>query len=351
MDKKSQFEFAGLWLRAGSIAIDSFVILIIYFLLLVLMKLIYPLSLFENFLRISLFLVFIILPILSFFYYTWFNSNNRQSIGKKYFNIIVISSDGEKVTIKKSIIRTFLFFVDSIIYGLGHLLILFSNKKQTLHDLICETYVIRKKEKQKYELLKSLSSIVLLLLFSILFLSFSIFWSFSIPVSSMEPTLLIGDKILVYNGPLNQNEIENGDIIVFYYPPNPELHYIKRCIARGGQNLEIIDKKVFVNGSLQQDSSYTKFIDKRIYPKTFTSAFFNELGSRDNFGPITIPEGNYFVMGDNRDNSQDSRFWGFVPHEYIFGKAGIVYFSWGTNVPWTEWYKKIRWERIGEILK
>jgi signal peptidase I len=175
---------------------------------------------------------------------------------------------------------------------------------------------------------------------------------YSIPTSAMEPTLLHGDYIIADLTAYDSKTPEPGDIIIFQYPLNPELDYIKRCIAVGGQTLEIIDKKVFVNGVRFADSSFVKFIDRRILTKEEGNKFFktyNNLGSRDNFGPILIPEGHYFVMGDSRDNSADSRVWGFVPEQNLKGKALFIYFSWDKSAQ--SFSKKIRSKRMGLNFK
>jgi len=140
---------------------------------------------------------------------------------------------------------------------------------------------------------------------------------------------------------------KSGDLAIFIFPPDPTKNYIKRCIAVGGDELEIINKKVFINGNLSPYSKFTKHIDRRIHSKDEGkhSSIFMNLGSRDNFGPIRIPENNYFMMGDNRDNSYDSRFWGLVPQENIVGKSGIIYLSFDKN------FFSIRWERLGKFIQ
>jgi signal peptidase I len=147
---------------------------------------------------------------------------------------------------------------------------------------------------------------------------------------SMADTLLSGDYIFVnklaykYGG-----DPKPGDIIVFKYPNNPDKDYIKRIIALPGQTVEIADKVVYVNGDVAPIPPHSKNIDQRIIP--------GDLSFRDNFGPYTVPEGQYFVMGDNRDDSNDSRFWGSVPAENIKGKAVFIYWSWEPEKNASEW--------------
>ncbi len=188
--------------------------------------------------------------------------------------------------------------------------------------------------------------------------------AFKIPSGSMENTLLVGDYILVnkfiYGVKLPFTDItvvpikdpKRGDIIVFKYPKDPSKDYIKRVIAVGGDKLEIRDKKVYVNGELQS-SDFAKFEDDRIYSKP---TGFDQKDSkieryydrhlRDNLGPIQIPEGKLFAMGDNRDSSNDSRVWGFVDKSAVRGRAIIIYWSWDKHKK-----SKVRWSRLGDLIR
>ena len=179
--------------------------------------------------------------------------------------------------------------------------------------------------------------------------------AFKIPSGSMLPTLLIGDHLLVnkfvygikvpFAGTvlIPVNKPERNDVIVFRYPQDPKLDYIKRVIAIGGDTIEGRDKKLFLNGK-PLDDKYGVHMDETIVDRAASP--------RDNFGPITVPEGKVFVMGDNRDNSFDSRFWGFVDHRAILGKALIIYWSWDVEQPLLslERLKSIRWGRLGDII-
>ncbi|MBN1663200.1 MAG: signal peptidase I, partial [Deltaproteobacteria bacterium] len=127
-----------------------------------------------------------------------------------------------------------------------------------------------------------------------------------------------------------------GDIIVFIYPEDRSKDFIKRVIGLGGDTIEIRNKKIFLNGLPYHDKAGV-YSDDFIIP--------GSIQPRDNFGPVTVPKGAYFVMGDNRDQSADSRYWGFVPSRDVLGKAFIIYWSWdreNTNV---------RWNRLGTLLK
>ncbi len=201
--------------------------------------------------------------------------------------------------------------------------------------------------------------------------------AYTIPTGSMEDTLLIGDFLLVnkftygmrtpdwigipytnigvnlpwYRFPAIRDP-EPYDIIIFRYPRDPSVDYIKRCIAKGGQTVEIINKEVFVDGKPFPKPPHMKFIESYIQPKDMpNSRTFMRLGSRDNYGPITLPEDAYWAMGDNRDNSLDSRYWGYVPHDNIIGHALVIYFSFDTRQPLSRFYKMIRFNRIGTIIR
>lgn len=179
--------------------------------------------------------------------------------------------------------------------------------------------------------------------------------AFKIPSGSMLPTLLIGDHLLVnkfiygikvpFTGtvlvPINSPE--RNDVIVFRYPQDPKLDYIKRVIAIGGDTIESRDKVLYVNDK-PFDDKYGVRMDDSVADGT--------LSPRDNFGPIVVPEGKVFVMGDNRDNSYDSRFWGFVDQKAILGKALIIYWSWDVERPLfsLERLQSVRWGRFGDII-
>lgn len=162
--------------------------------------------------------------------------------------------------------------------------------------------------------------------------------AYQIPSGSMENTLLIGDYIYI-NKLLYGSEIDigfqghrffhhrfpafrkprPGDIVVFRFPVDPRKDFIKRCVAVSGQTVEIRDKALYVDGK-RRDEPFARHTDPGVLP--------GETSPRDNFGPLTLPEGTVFMMGDNRDNSLDSRFWGPLPISLVKGKAIFRYFSW-----------------------
>lgn len=177
-----------------------------------------------------------------------------------------------------------------------------------------------------------------------LFIRTFVVQAFKIPSGSMIPTLLIGDHILVnkftygiknpFTGEdwLEMGDPQRHDIVVFKFPQNPSQDFIKRVVGVGGDRIEIIDKRVYVNGGLFIEPHAVN--DK---PETLPSA-------RDNFGPVTVPPHSLFVMGDNRDNSHDSRFWGFVDLKAIKGKAFLLYWSWDRED------FSVRWGRLGNVI-
>ena len=171
--------------------------------------------------------------------------------------------------------------------------------------------------------------------------------AFKIPSGSMIPTLLVGDHILV-NKFLYGTKIpffdkrvfmfkkpERGDIIVFKYPENPSKDFIKRVVAAEGDVIESKNKMIHVNGN-KVNEPYAQHTDSSMRPMG--------IEPRDNFGPVIVPKNKYFVMGDNRDQSYDSRYWGYVDIKDVKGKALILYWSWDTEKSWA------RFGRIGSLI-
>ena len=150
-----------------------------------------------------------------------------------------------------------------------------------------------------------------------------------VSTNSMAPTLRIGDFFIGDYKYYETNMVNPGDVIILKFPKNPEIKYIERCIALGGQIVEIRDKVVYVDGKIFQDLSKTQYIDKQIYTKDYKEPeiFPKYAGNRDNYGPLTVPKNHCFVLGDNRDNSYDSRYWGFVPLELVVAKSLYIYWS------------------------
>jgi signal peptidase I len=174
--------------------------------------------------------------------------------------------------------------------------------------------------------------------------------AFKIPTGSMENNLLIGDHLLVnkfVHAPTTSSveramlpidPIRRGDIIVFKYPEEPERDFIKRVIGLPGETIELRKKRVFIDGK-QLDEPYVHYLS----PPDQDDG--DEFDVRVQYGPVTVPAGHFFMMGDNRDNSQDSRYWGFLPQEYVKGRALFVYFSFGEG-DLAEAVTGVRWGRI-----
>ncbi|MCX7966694.1 MAG: signal peptidase I [Syntrophorhabdaceae bacterium] len=205
--------------------------------------------------------------------------------------------------------------------------------------------------KKKSKVREYIESLIIAAIIAFFVRSFFI-QAFKIPSSSMEPTLLVGDHLLVNRLSyvvkipftdiiiLNLGEPERGDVIVFRYPLDKSKDFIKRVIAKGGDTVEIRDKKVYVNGKSIEDK-WAYFADDFVLPA--------HVSPKDNLGPIIVPKGAFFVMGDNRDRSLDSRFWGFVQREHLVGRALILYFSWNNKPEGILDY--IRWKRIGRLIR
>ena len=182
-----------------------------------------------------------------------------------------------------------------------------------------------------------------------LFIRTFVVQAFKIPSGSMEPTLLIGDHILVNKFiygitiPFTDFKIaqiynpKRNDVVVFKFPGDPSKDFIKRVIAIEGDQVQIKDKRIFING-IPINDKYGVYREKRIIKGEAGQA------NRDNYGPQKVPPNKLFVMGDNRDRSYDSRFWGFVDVKKVKGKAFLIYWS------WESFLRNIRWSRIGNII-
>ena len=211
----------------------------------------------------------------------------------------------------------------------------------------------------------------------------SIVEAYKIPSSSMEDTLLVGDFLLankfVYGARLPLvnwrlpalHQPDRGDIVIFIFPGDGQTKYIKRCIGLPGDTIEVKNKILFVNGEVVPNPEHSKFVDTsfdgspNIQPRRPGGQ-----GSRDNFGPYTVPRDSYFMMGDNRDNSYDSRYWAAVPRDLVLGEALLVHWSWNEedypspevsvsdplSVPrlfvfnMVHFFEKVRWDRLFGLI-
>jgi signal peptidase I len=198
-----------------------------------------------------------------------------------------------------------------------------------------------------------------------LFVRTFVFENFKIPTGSMEDNLLIGDHLVVnkfiyagngWGGLLPYRAPRRGDVVVFKYPEDPRRDFIKRCVAVAGDEVELRSRKLFINGEPQEEP-FVVFKEPR--------------GPQDrlvNFGPIVVPQGTIFCLGDNRNNSLDSRYWGPVPLSYLKGRAVLIYWSYEAERGDEEWkgmghrarqlaevflnfFTKTRWEREFRLIR
>lgn len=230
-------------------------------------------------------------------------------------------------------------------------------------------------EKKKSLLREYVESFAIALVLALM-IKTSVVEAYKIPSGSMEDTLLIGDFLLankfIYGSRLPipftnihlpaLREPKPGDIVIFKYPQDQKVNYIKRCVAVAGDTVLILEKVVYVNGRVFSNPVNSKFTDIYVLPAN--------MGNRDAFGPYVVPPGHIFVMGDNRDNSFDSRFWGPLDRRLVLGNAMIIHYSWkpDQNAPEVRsdeplslpkniiynvinFPKRVRWNRIGSIIR
>jgi signal peptidase I len=200
------------------------------------------------------------------------------------------------------------------------------------------------KMKQKSKVREYAETLVIALAIALFVRSFVV-QAFKIPSSSMEPTLLVGDHILVNKFlygiriPVIGKKIfsfsqpRRGDVIVFIFPNDRSKDFIKRVIGLPGEKVEIRERKIYINARLIEDPWGKYFPPERLI----------------NVGPEVIPPNALFVMGDNRNNSEDSRYWGFVPLDDVLGKAFVMYWSWDWRA--SSLVSKVRWQRIGSLIR
>jgi signal peptidase I len=202
------------------------------------------------------------------------------------------------------------------------------------------------KKKQKSKVREYTETIIIALAIALFVRSFVV-QAFKIPSSSMEPTLLVGDHILVnkfiygIRVPLINKKLSSftqprrGDVIVFIFPRDRSKDFIKRVIGQPGDKVEVKGREIYINDRSIEDRW-------GVYTTESPSDYRN-------YGPEVVPPGSLFVMGDNRDNSEDSRYWGFVPLDDVLGKAFIMYWSWDWRA--SSIVSKVRWERIGRLIR
>jgi signal peptidase I len=232
---------------------------------------------------------------------------------------------------------------------------------------------------QPKSVLREWTEFIVTLILMVWFIRITTVEAFRIPTSSMEDTLLVGDFLLVnkfvygirtpdwIGVPFTKigfhvkstrlpgvRKVRSGDIIVFKYPLDPSLNYIKRCVAAPGQTVEIRERQLYVDGQIFLNPPRSKFTSGMPQiPGVREKGIFAPAGAKwnhDNYGPLTVPPGCYFAMGDNRDNSADSRYWGFVPEDNIVGQALVIYLSWNRNVSIGKFWDILRWDRMATMI-
>jgi len=210
-----------------------------------------------------------------------------------------------------------------------------------------------------------------------LFVRTFVLQAFKIPTGSMENNLLIGDHLLVNKitfaptasgverALLPIGTIRRGDVLVFKYPVEPDRDYIKRVIGLPGETLELKAKKIYINGQ-PLDEPYVHFLEEPRGGAGLAEVTSSDV--REDYGPVTVPPNQYFMMGDNRDNSADSRYWGFMPRDYVKGKALLIYWSYeserqdyedestsatvkGLASVFMHFFTKTRWDRLGHFIR
>ncbi|MFU8819510.1 MAG: signal peptidase I [Desulfurivibrio sp.] len=206
----------------------------------------------------------------------------------------------------------------------------------------------RESVRKERSVFREYAEAIIIALLLALFIRTFVVQAFKIPSGSMEPTLLVGDHLLVskfiygvrnpFSGEVWIDIREPGryDVVVFKYPQNPSQDYIKRVIGLPGETVAIHDKQVYIDGVLLDDPKAV-FLDAEIMPASRQP--------RDNFGPVTVGPNELFVMGDNRDNSHDGRFWGMVETTALKGKAFVLYWSWDRD------NHRVRWRRLGRGIQ
>jgi signal peptidase I len=230
--------------------------------------------------------------------------------------------------------------------------------------------------RQKGQFREWVESLAFTIIFVLVFTSY-IAQATQVPTESMKPTILVGDHFFLdklafpANYPesirsfLPRRSVERGDIVAFKSPTDGNIPFVKRVIGLPGDTVEVRNKDLYINGTVM-DEPYKIHVDSTTYSSDSWTP--EELKIRDNYGPVTVPPDSYFVMGDNRDNSNDSRYWGFVSWDEIIGMPLFVYWSYESDpyIPgdktWREWiegyvligmhfFDRTRWFRMGTMIE
>lgn len=250
-----------------------------------------------------------------------------------------------------------------------------------------ETIETARTKKQKGVFLEYLHALTIAILAALILRAFVV-QAFRIPTGSMKDTLLVGDFLLVNKfvyGVRTPDRLlgtnieiphvrlpafrkpQRGDIIIFKFPNDTSIDYIKRCVGLPGDTIQVRSNTVFVNGEPEGEE---QFLDQKFDPEEqATFQYYRIHTSQDleytirkrlkkparvqNYGPVVVPPDHLFMMGDNRDNSSDSRFWGFMPMEHVVGRALIIYFSFDKHKWKSAWniFEAVRWQRLLNFIR
>lgn len=283
----------------------------------------------EALLQLFLFVWFLGSLVASVFVLAFLNARGRQSLGKRLFGLVVVDQRFQPVSFRRSLLRA---VIDCSLIGLSFLLIPFTQGKRGLHDLSSGTYVIRIRPPLRRELLIAVAALICMVgvesVAAEKLQHHMYIRNFYIPSISMEPTLLRGDYITADTRWARIFEPSRGDIVVYESPKEEGQLLTKRIMGLPGERISLRDSVLYINGVPLRD-------DRGVYRGPRHHAM--------NIEPLKIPQGHYFVLGDNRDKSFDSRNHGPIPRSALRAKVGIVYMSVGDGY-------SIRWNRLGRLV-
>jgi signal peptidase I len=325
-------KFPGFWVRIASAVVDSLGFAFVTSALLLLFLHFSESLSTEALLQLFLFAWFPGSLVANVSILAFLNARGRQSLGKRFFGLVVVGQRFQPVSFRRSLLRT---VVDCSLLGLSLLLIPFTQRKRGLHDLIGGTCVIRIRPPLRRELLIAVAALICTVgveSVAVEKLQHHIkgyLQSFYIPSISMEPTLLRGDYITADTRWARTSEPRRGDIVIYESPKEAGQLVIKRIMGLPGERVSLLDSVLYINGVPLRDDPGV-YRGPRHHPMRIES--------------LEIPQGHYFVLGDNRDNSFDSRNHGPMPRSALHAKVGIVYLSVGDGY-------SIRWNRLGRLIR
>lgn len=280
-------------------------------------------------LRLFLFLWFPASAAASLTGIAFLNASGRRSPGKILFGLALVDRELQPVCFPRSLLRT---TVNSLLLGLSFLLVPFARGRGGLHDLVAGTRVVRLRPPMRGERLIALAAVAISAWIEVAVSEelTTHFESFHLPSRSMEPALVRGDHITTVTRWARTIEPRRGDVVVFEHPKKPGMMVVKRIMALPGERVSLRDTVLYIDGTPLHG-------DPGVYRGPRNAAM--EIPE-----PIQIPPGHYFLLGDNRCNSADSRTYGPVPHASLHAKAGIVYLSIADGL-------SVRWDRFGHLVR